>query len=78
MRLLALKLISPPFRARENVDSELPSTLLGYCRGIAQGMNYLSRKAFIHRDLAARNILVSEQGVCKVRSGKLVPSEQKV
>ena len=44
----------------------MPTVLLGYCRDIARGMDYLSKKAFIHRDLAARNILVSEQGVCKV------------
>ena len=55
------------FRASETVDSELPSTLLGYCRDIAQGMKYLAKKAFVHRDLAARNILISEEGVCKVR-----------
>ena len=42
-------------------------TLLSYCRQVASGMVYLSRKGFVHRDLAARNILVSDQGECKVR-----------
>ena len=57
-------IISHSSRASKN--SELPSILLGYCRDIAHGMEYLSRKAFVHRDLAARNILLSEDGVCKV------------
>ena len=41
--------------------------LLSYCRQIANGMDYLSSKAFVHRDLAARNILTSARGQCKVR-----------
>ena len=41
-------------------------TLLSYCRQVASGMAYLSKRAFVHRDLAARNILVSEDEICKV------------
>ena len=41
--------------------------LLRFCKEIADGMNYLSRKGFIHRDLAARNILLTADTRCKVR-----------
>ncbi len=37
-------------------------TLLSYCRQVVSGMVYLSG-----RDLAARNILISHEGICKVR-----------
>ena len=50
------------------MDSVLPPVLLKYCREIAFGMCYLARIGFVHRDLAARNILVSGEGMCKVRS----------
>ena len=30
-------------------------------------MAYLSGMGFVHRDLAARNILLSDQGLCKVK-----------
>ena len=35
------------------VPSNWPETLLGFCKDIASGMEYLARKAFVHRDLAA-------------------------
>ena len=50
------------------VPSDWPYLLLCFCKDIASGMQYLSRKAFVHRDLAARNILVAEDRTCKVHS----------
>lgn len=53
-------------RKGESVSQLIPSMLLGFCRDIGRGMNYLSNKCFVHRDLAARNILLTEDNVCKV------------
>ena len=50
-----LKLTAPPDMAW---PQQFSSRLVGYCRGIANGMRYLSARRFVHRDLAARNILV--------------------
>ena len=55
------------FRDSAVTDSSLPHIVLSYCRQVATGMYYLSRKGFVHRDIAARNILLSEdRNTCKV------------
>ena len=54
------------YRPGSSAPQDTPFLLLGFCRDVASGMEYLQRKAFIHRDLAARNILVSQDNQCKV------------
>lgn len=56
----------PCISSNGTVESDVPHTLLSYCRQVASGMTYLANLGFIHRDLATRNILISEDGTCKV------------
>ena len=67
---LCLRLIIYRLNYELDITTNLPHTLLSYCRQVATGMSYLSNKLFIHGDLAARNILVSEDGACKVNCCK--------
>ena len=47
-------------------DPALPTTLLKFCRQVAEGLSYLAGKSFVHRDIAARNILLDQELNCKV------------
>ena len=49
-----------------SVAPDIGHELLSFCRQIAAGLDYLSKKHFVHRDLATRNILLSYDYVCKV------------
>ena len=48
-------------------NASLPTTLLKFCREVAEGLSYLAGKSFVHRDIAARNILLDKELNCKVR-----------
>ena len=48
------------------IAPDIGHELLSFCRQIAAGLDYLSKKHFVYRDLAAKNILLSDDYVCKV------------
>ena len=54
------------------MEPDLPTTLLKFCRQVAEGLSYLAGKSFVHRDIAARNILLDKELNCKVRGGTLL------
>ncbi|EDQ85327.1 uncharacterized protein MONBRDRAFT_12066 [Monosiga brevicollis MX1] len=43
-----------------------PDVLLGFCRDIAEGVNYLACCDFVLGDLTAQAIVVDKHGICKV------------
>ena len=55
-------------KCREEDQTSMPRQFLRFCREIAAGMAYLSKKSFVHRDLAARNILLDDHMSCKARN----------
>ena len=63
----------PQYRKAETSSAELFNLLLGFCRQIAEGLAYLSDKAFVHRDIAARNVLLDKELNCKVNLPSVQP-----
>ena len=51
----------------KRINASLPTTLLKFCREVAEGLSYLASKSFVHRDIAARNILLDQKHNVKVR-----------
>ena len=67
----SLYLPPPPSSGDKSSSASLGKLCVEFCRQIASGMDYLSKKGFVHRDLAARNILVAANKTCKVPWGNI-------
>ena len=72
--LKSLYLLPPPSSGDMSSSASLGKLCVQFCRQIASGMEYLSKKGFVHRDLAARNILVAANTICKVSTHSHPPS----